>query len=41
MVLTLPLTIGCALFADDLILVLLGPKWNGAARIFRFCRLPS
>ena len=33
--LTLPLTIVCALFADDLILVLLGPKWHGAAAVFR------
>ncbi len=32
---TLPLTIACALFADDLTRVLLGPKWNGAAVIFR------
>jgi O-antigen/teichoic acid export membrane protein len=33
---TLPLTIACALFADDMILVLLGPKWNATAPIFRF-----
>ena len=33
--LTLPITITCALFADDLILVLLGPKWRDAAGIFR------
>jgi PST family polysaccharide transporter len=33
--LTLPITIVCALFADDLILVLLGPKWNGTATVFR------
>jgi PST family polysaccharide transporter len=33
--LTLPATIACALFADDLILVVLGPKWNGTATIFR------
>jgi O-antigen/teichoic acid export membrane protein len=33
--LTLPITIGCALFADDLILVLLGPKWKDAVAIFR------
>jgi PST family polysaccharide transporter len=32
---TLPITIVCALFADDLILVLLGPKWNGTAAVFR------
>ena len=33
--LTLPITIACALFADDLILVLLGPKWKNTAAIFR------
>jgi PST family polysaccharide transporter len=33
--LTLPLTIVCCLFADDLILVLLGPKWRGAVGAFR------
>jgi len=33
--LTLPITITCALFAEDLILVLLGPKWKEAAGIFR------
>jgi PST family polysaccharide transporter len=33
--LTLPITIACALFADDLVLVLLGPKWKAAAGIFR------
>ncbi len=33
--LTLPLTIACALFADDVIHVLLGPKWEGAVVIFR------
>ena len=33
--LTLPITMICALFADDLILVLLGPKWNGTATVFR------
>jgi O-antigen/teichoic acid export membrane protein len=33
--LTLPITIACALFADDLIFVLLGPKWKDAAAIFR------
>ena len=32
---TIPITILCALFADDLILVLLGPKWNSAVPIFR------
>jgi len=33
--LTLPVTIGCALFADDMIFVLLGSKWQDAAMIFR------
>jgi O-antigen/teichoic acid export membrane protein len=33
--LTLPVTIACALLADDLIFVLLGPKWTDAAMIFR------
>ncbi len=33
--LTLPITIACALFADDIILVLLGPKWKAAATILR------
>jgi PST family polysaccharide transporter len=32
---TLPLTIACALFADDVIRVFLGPKWSGAAILFR------
>lgn len=32
---TIPMTIMCAFFADDLIQVLLGPKWNDAAVIFR------
>jgi O-antigen/teichoic acid export membrane protein len=32
---TLPITIACALFADDMIFVLLGPKWKDAAAIFR------
>jgi O-antigen/teichoic acid export membrane protein len=32
---TLPATIGCALFADDVVLVLLGPKWRDAAAIVR------
>jgi O-antigen/teichoic acid export membrane protein len=32
---TMPITIACALFADDLILVLLGPKWKDAVVIFR------
>jgi O-antigen/teichoic acid export membrane protein len=33
--LTLPITIACALFADDIVFVLLGPKWKEAAGIFR------
>jgi PST family polysaccharide transporter len=33
--LTIPITIACALFADDLIFLLLGPKWQHAAVIFR------
>jgi PST family polysaccharide transporter len=33
--LTLPLTVVCALFADDLIAVILGSKWAPAAEIFR------
>lgn len=33
--LTMPITITFALFADDIILVLLGPKWHQAAAIFR------
>jgi O-antigen/teichoic acid export membrane protein len=32
---TLPITMACALFADDLVLVVLGPKWTAAATIFR------
>jgi PST family polysaccharide transporter len=34
--LTLPLTIACAFFANDVVLVLLGPKWKDAAPIFRW-----
>ena len=33
--LTLPITIACALFADDVVFVLLGPKWKDAATIVR------
>ncbi len=33
--LTLPVTVVCAVFADDLIAVLLGSRWTGAAEIFR------
>jgi PST family polysaccharide transporter len=33
--LTLPVPIVCVLFADDLIVVVLGPKWTSAIEIFR------
>jgi PST family polysaccharide transporter len=33
--LTVPITIACALFADDIILLFLGPKWQDAVPIFR------
>jgi O-antigen/teichoic acid export membrane protein len=33
--LTVPITIGCMLFADDIVFVLLGPKWTEAAAIVR------
>jgi O-antigen/teichoic acid export membrane protein len=33
--LTLPVTVVCAVFADDLIAVVLGSRWTGAAAIFR------
>ena len=33
--LTLPITIACALFAEDLVLVLLGPKWQASTEIVR------
>jgi O-antigen/teichoic acid export membrane protein len=33
--LTIPITFTCALFADDVIFVLLGPKWQTAVPIFR------
>jgi O-antigen/teichoic acid export membrane protein len=32
---TLPITIACALFADDVVFVVLGPKWTSAVPIFR------
>lgn len=32
---TMPMTVACALFADDMIFVFLGPKWKAAAAIFR------
>jgi O-antigen/teichoic acid export membrane protein len=34
--LTLPLTIACALFSNDVVFVLLGSKWKDAAPIFRW-----
>src|SRR5262249_10613186 len=33
--LTVPITCSCALLADDMIGVFLGPKWNSAATVFR------
>jgi PST family polysaccharide transporter len=33
--LTLPISVACALFADDIILLVLGPKWQDAVPIFR------
>src|SRR5580700_6721127 len=33
--LTLPITFACAFFANDIVLVLLGPKWKEAAPLFR------
>jgi O-antigen/teichoic acid export membrane protein len=33
--LTLPITITCAIFADDVVFVLLGPKWQDATTIVR------
>lgn len=33
--LTLPITMACGVFADEIVLVLLGPKWKEAALIFR------
>lgn len=32
---TLPVTIACGLFADDIVAVFLGPKWDAAVPIFR------
>jgi O-antigen/teichoic acid export membrane protein len=32
---TIPITLMCAVFANDLIIVFLGPKWGDAATIFR------
>jgi PST family polysaccharide transporter len=33
--LMIPLTVACALFADDIVHVFLGAKWSGSAAIFR------
>lgn len=33
--LALPITASCAVFADDMVLVFLGPKWHDAAVVFR------
>jgi len=33
--LTLPITIACAFFADDIVFVFLGPKWKATGAIFR------
>jgi PST family polysaccharide transporter len=33
---TLPITIACAIFAEEIITVLLGPKWIEVAEIFRY-----
>jgi PST family polysaccharide transporter len=33
--LTIPATVACALFANEMIFVVLGPKWQDAAAIFR------
>lgn len=32
---TLPIVVACAVFADDLVFIVLGPKWQGAAIILR------
>jgi O-antigen/teichoic acid export membrane protein len=33
--LVMPITVGCALFAEDIIRVFLGPKWDAAVPVFR------
>lgn len=38
--LVMPITVWCAMFASDIILVMLGPKWRQAAPIFR-CLAPT
>jgi len=35
LILTLPITVAFALFADDIVLVLLGPKWKGTGALLR------
>jgi PST family polysaccharide transporter len=35
MSLVVPITVACALFADDIVLVLLGPQWTDTTPIFR------
>src|SRR5262245_18148512 len=32
---SLPITVACALFAEDIVLVLLGPKWRDVTEVFR------
>jgi O-antigen/teichoic acid export membrane protein len=39
--LTLPITLACALFADDVVFCLLGPKWKDAGRSFVCWLRPS
>jgi O-antigen/teichoic acid export membrane protein len=34
--LTIPITVSCALFSEEIVYVALGPKWMDAAPIFRF-----
>jgi O-antigen/teichoic acid export membrane protein len=33
--LTIPTTVSCALFADDIVEIMLGPRWNQAVPVFR------
>jgi O-antigen/teichoic acid export membrane protein len=33
--LVMPITVGCALFAEDIVRVFLGPKWEAAVPVFR------
>ena len=33
---TIPVTAACALFANEIVIVLLGPKWTGSVQIFRY-----